>query len=119
MPPGFQSSRFIAEIPQHGMRIIPLIQVVAARIMLRIHSGSGDTMKKRTLGHSGLEISAIGLGCMGLSFGLGPAADRREGIAVIRAAADRGVTLFDAAEAYGPFTCGPGGRALEPCATAS
>jgi aryl-alcohol dehydrogenase-like predicted oxidoreductase len=61
-------------------------------------------MQKRILGRSSLEVSAIGLGCMGLSFGLGPAADRREGIAVIRAAADRGVTFFDTAEAYGPFT---------------
>lgn len=61
-------------------------------------------MQKRTLGKSGLEVSAIGLGCMGLSFGLGPAADRKEAIEVIRTAVDRGVTLFDTAEAYGPFT---------------
>src|ERR1700710_865203 len=61
-------------------------------------------MQKRTLGKSGLEVSAIGLGCMGLSFGLGPAADRREALEVIRTAAERGVTFFDTAEAYGPFT---------------
>lgn len=61
-------------------------------------------MEKRTLGKSGLDVSAIGLGCMGLSFGLGPAADRREAIKVIRTAVDRGVTLFDTAEAYGPWT---------------
>lgn len=60
-------------------------------------------MKKRTLGHSGLEVSAIGLGCMGLSFGLGPATDRTEAIGVIRSAVERGVTLFDTAEGYGPF----------------
>ena len=60
-------------------------------------------MQKRTLGKSGLEVSAIGLGCMGLSFGLGPATDRKEAIAVIRSAVDRGVTLFDTAEGYGPF----------------
>src|SRR5271154_2845171 len=60
-------------------------------------------MQKRTLGKSGLEVSAIGLGCMGFSFGLGPATDRREAIAVIRSAVDRGVTLFDTAEGYGPF----------------
>ena len=60
-------------------------------------------MKKRKLGNSNLEVSAIGLGCMGLSFGLGPAADKKEAIAVIRSAVDRGVTLFDTAEGYGPF----------------
>jgi aryl-alcohol dehydrogenase-like predicted oxidoreductase len=60
-------------------------------------------MQKRRLGKNGLEVSAIGLGCMGLSFGLGPATDRREAIAVIRSAVDRGVTLFDTAEGYGPF----------------
>ena len=60
-------------------------------------------MKKRKLGKDGLEVSTIGLGCMGLSFGLGPAADRAEAIRVIRLAVDRGVTLFDTAEGYGPF----------------
>ena len=60
-------------------------------------------MQKRRLGKSGLEVSAIGLGCMGLNFGLGPATNRREAIAVIRSAVDRGVTLFDTAEGYGPF----------------
>jgi aryl-alcohol dehydrogenase-like predicted oxidoreductase len=61
-------------------------------------------MKTRTLGTSGLEVSAIGLGCMGLSFGYGPAVDRQQGIALIRAAVERGVTFFDTAEIYGPFT---------------
>jgi aryl-alcohol dehydrogenase-like predicted oxidoreductase len=60
-------------------------------------------MQKRTLGASGLEVSAIGLGCMGISSGLGPAADRKQGIAVIRAAVERGVTFFDTAEVYGPY----------------
>jgi aryl-alcohol dehydrogenase-like predicted oxidoreductase len=60
-------------------------------------------MKKRTLGNSGLEVSEIGLGCMGLSFGYGPATDRQTAIALIRSAFDRGVTFFDTAEAYGPF----------------
>jgi aryl-alcohol dehydrogenase-like predicted oxidoreductase len=60
-------------------------------------------VQKRTLGASGLEVSAIGLGCMGISSGLGPAADHQQGIAVIRAAVERGVTLFDTAEVYGPF----------------
>src|SRR6266704_1153131 len=61
-------------------------------------------MKKRTLGRSNLEVSAIGLGCMGMSFGYGPAADRLEMITLIRAAVARGVTFFDTAEVYGPFT---------------
>ncbi|MDF2996276.1 MAG: aldo/keto reductase [Xanthobacteraceae bacterium] len=61
-------------------------------------------MQKRKLGNSGLEVSAIGLGCMGLSFGYGPAVDRQVGIELIRAAVERGVTFFDTAEVYGPFT---------------
>ncbi len=61
-------------------------------------------MKQRTLGRSNLQVSAIGLGCMGMSFGYGPAADRHEMIALIRAAVARGVTFFDTAEVYGPFT---------------
>src|SRR5438874_8928737 len=61
-------------------------------------------MQKRTLGKSGLEVSALGFGCMGISFGLGPAKSREEGIAITRAAVDGGVTFFDTAEAYGPFT---------------
>jgi aryl-alcohol dehydrogenase-like predicted oxidoreductase len=61
-------------------------------------------MQKRILGRSGLEVSALGFGCMGISFGYGPATSREEGIAIIRAAVERGVTFFDTAEAYGPFT---------------
>ncbi len=61
-------------------------------------------MRKRTLGTSGLEVSALGLGCMGLTFGLGPAVDKQTGISLIRAAVDRGVTFFDTAEIYGPYT---------------
>jgi aryl-alcohol dehydrogenase-like predicted oxidoreductase len=61
-------------------------------------------MKKRKLGKSNLEISAIGLGCMGMSFGYGPAHDKQEMISLIRSAVERGVTFFDTAEAYGPFT---------------
>jgi len=60
-------------------------------------------MQKRILGKSGLEVSALGLGCMGLSFGYGPATETSEGIKLIRAAYDGGVTFFDTAEAYGPF----------------
>ena len=61
-------------------------------------------MQKRMLGKSGLEVSALGFGCMGISFGYGPATSREEGIAITRAAVDGGVTFFDTAEAYGPFT---------------
>ena len=61
-------------------------------------------MQKRKLGKSGLEVSAIGLGCMGMSFGFGPPGEKNEMIAVIRAAVERGVTFFDTAEVYGPFT---------------
>ena len=60
-------------------------------------------MKKRKLGKSGLEVSALGLGCMGLSFGLGPAMDKQQAINLIRAAYEKGVTFFDTAESYGPF----------------
>ena len=60
-------------------------------------------MQKRTLGNSNLEVSALGLGCMGMSFGYGPAADKQEMISLLRSAVDRGVTFFDTAEAYGPF----------------
>jgi aryl-alcohol dehydrogenase-like predicted oxidoreductase len=60
-------------------------------------------MKKRKLGNSGLEVSALGLGCMGMSFGYGPAGDTQEMISVIRAAVERGVTFFDTAEVYGPY----------------
>ncbi|MBV9637437.1 MAG: aldo/keto reductase [Methylobacteriaceae bacterium] len=72
-------------------------------------------MQERKLGTSNLEVSAIGLGCMGLSFGYGPAVDKQQGIALIRSAVERGVTFFDTAEAYGPFTNeGLVGEALAP-----
>src|SRR3984893_9674791 len=61
-------------------------------------------MQKRKLGKSNLEISALGLGCMGMSFGYGPPADKKEMISLIRTAVERGVTFFDTAEVYGPFT---------------
>src|ERR1700680_3040817 len=62
------------------------------------------SMQKRKLGKSNLEVSALGLGCMGLSFGYGPAVDKKEGISLIRAAVERGITFFDTAEVYGPYT---------------
>jgi aryl-alcohol dehydrogenase-like predicted oxidoreductase len=72
-------------------------------------------MKKRILGKSGLEVSALGLGCMGLSFGYGPATDKQEAIKLIRSAFDGGVTFFDTAEAYGPYVNEEVlGEALEP-----
>ena len=61
-------------------------------------------MQKRRLGNANLEVSALGLGCMGLSFGYGPAGDKQEMISLLRSAVERGVTFFDTAEAYGPFT---------------
>ncbi len=61
-------------------------------------------MQKRKLGKSNLEVSAVGLGCMGMSFGYGPAADKQEMISLVRSAVERGVTFFDTAEVYGPFT---------------
>ena len=72
-------------------------------------------MQKRKLGNSNLEVSAIGLGCMGLSFGYGPATERQQAITLIRSAFERGVTFFDTAEAYGPFLNEEVvGEALEP-----
>jgi pyridoxine 4-dehydrogenase len=72
-------------------------------------------METRELGKSGLKVSALGLGCMGISFGLGPGVDKKTGVALIRAAFDRGVTFFDTAEAYGPYINEEVvGEALEP-----
>ena len=72
-------------------------------------------MQKRKLGQSGLEVSALGLGCMGMSFGYGPAGDEKEMIALIRSAVDQGITFFDTAEVYGPYTNEfLVGKALEP-----
>src|SRR5579864_7525274 len=72
-------------------------------------------MQKRKLGKSGLEVSALGLGCMGMSFSYGPPADKAEMISLVRAAVERGVTFFDTAEVYGPFTNEAlVGEALEP-----
>jgi len=71
---------------------------------MRETGSEGETMQKRKLGKSNLEVSAIGLGCMGMSFGYGPAAEKNEMISLIRSAVERGVTFFDTAEVYGPFT---------------
>ncbi|HVQ29455.1 MAG TPA: aldo/keto reductase, partial [Vicinamibacteria bacterium] len=72
-------------------------------------------MKKRALGRGKLEVSAVGLGCMGMSFSYGPAADKQEMIALLRSAVERGVTFFDTAEVYGPYVNEElVGEALEP-----
>ena len=71
-------------------------------------------MKKRKLGKSGLEVSALGLGCMGMTYGYGPGGDKQEMIALIRKAVERGVTFFDTAEAYGPENEELVGEALAP-----
>ena len=71
---------------------------------LKVKETKRDSMQKRKLGNSNLEVSALGLGCMGMSFGYGPAADKQEMISLIRTAVERGVTFFDTAEVYGPFT---------------
>jgi aryl-alcohol dehydrogenase-like predicted oxidoreductase len=82
---------------------------------MRETGSEGETMQKRKLGKSGLEVSAIGLGCMGLSYGYGPATEKQDAIKLIRAAFERGVTFFDTAEAYGPFMNEEVvGEALEP-----
>src|SRR4029077_14292807 len=67
-------------------------------------TSKGETMQKRKLGKSNLEVSTLGFGCMGMSFGFGPPGDKQEMISVIRAAVERGVTFVDTAEVYGPFT---------------
>src|ERR1041384_3728170 len=71
---------------------------------VRSSQTAGGTMERRKLGNSNLEVSGIGLGSMGMSYGYGPAADKQEMISLIHAAVERGVTFFDTAEAYGPFT---------------
>jgi aryl-alcohol dehydrogenase-like predicted oxidoreductase len=79
------------------------------------HGQKGDVMKMRTLGSSGLTVSSLGLGCMGMSVNAGPPGDPVEMVALIRAAVDRGVTFFDTAETYGPFVNEELlGEALEP-----
>src|SRR5216117_3397587 len=70
----------------------------------RARKASGGTMQKRKLGNGNLEVSALGLGCMGMSYGYGPAANKHEMISLIRTAVERGITFFDTAEVYGPFT---------------
>jgi aryl-alcohol dehydrogenase-like predicted oxidoreductase len=69
-----------------------------------VTEAAGGSMQKRKLGKSNVEVSALGLGCMGLSFGFGPPVEKKDGISLVRAAVERGVTFFDTAEVYGPYT---------------
>src|SRR5438128_10458101 len=93
-PTGWKRSATNSTRPDRGERSLrPLTQRQETR-----------RMQKRTLGKSNLEVSAIGLGCMGMSFGYGPPADKQEMILLLRSAVERGVTFFDTAEMYGPFT---------------
>ena len=101
------SARGIAEPnPYRGGVSIGLIvprPLPPARVAAQVPQEGNTAMQKRRLGASGLEVSAIGFGCMGISYGYGPATSREEGINIIRAAVEGGVTLFDTAEAYGPY----------------
>src|SRR4030088_2017522 len=89
-----------------SMQILPSNRVPPHLITSRHRlSGKGRViMQKRKLGQSNLEVPALGLGCMGMSFGYGPPADKREMISLIRSAVERGIIFFDTAEVYGPFT---------------
>jgi aryl-alcohol dehydrogenase-like predicted oxidoreductase len=73
-------------------------------ITLQMSTTESQTLQERRLGQSNLEVSAIGLGCMGMSFGYGPPKDKQEMTALLRASVERGITFFDTAEIYGPFT---------------
>src|SRR5437868_3197305 len=112
----FATTAYAAKLPQSSRSILenlsiphldyPSLLEVSQCASLSPRPSSilmGATMHKRKLGRSNLEVSAIGLGCMGLSYGYGPATDRQDAIKLIRSAAELGVTLFDTAEAYGPF----------------
>jgi aryl-alcohol dehydrogenase-like predicted oxidoreductase len=89
-----------------GLVYLPLAVQGENRIIEKAsrNRGKEKKMQTRTLGKSGLEVSAVGLGCMGMSFGYGPPADKQEMISLLRTAVERGVTFFDTAEVYGPFT---------------
>src|ERR1035438_5023741 len=77
--------------------------VLDSNLEMRETVPQGETMQKRKLGNSGLEVSALGLGCMGMSFSYGPPKDKQEMTSLLRAAVERGITFFDTAEVYGPF----------------
>src|SRR5437867_2583911 len=95
---------FVLSAPGKGFRPLAGAKSSVQEQRLNRFTRQEEVMQKRKLGKSNLEVSALGLGCMGMSFGYGPAADKQEMISLIRSAVERGVTLFDTAEAYGPFT---------------
>src|ERR1700691_4448753 len=82
----------------------PQIRWEASRLDTSLSKSAGEAMKKRKLGNSNLEVSALGLGCMGMSHSYKPFPERQASIALLHAAVERGVTFFDTAEVYGPFT---------------
>ena len=104
--PEFAQAFALQSRPTHGETRRQCVQdlVVLREANYETTNSKGVPMQKRKLGKSNLEVSAIGLGCMGMSFGYGPAVDKQEVISLIRAAVERGVTFFDTAEVYGPFT---------------
>src|ERR1700722_16462374 len=79
------------------------VTALNSNLEMRESVPEGETMQKRKLGNSGLEVSALGLGCMGMSFSYGPPKDKQEMTSLLRTAVDRGITFFDTAEVYGPF----------------
>ena len=104
---------YLANFGESGKNFIeigkkPTVQATMLRLAVPLRQTEfrsvGETMQKRKLGNNNLEVSALGLGCMGMSFSYGPAGDKQEMISVIRAAVERGITFFDTAEVYGPFT---------------
>src|SRR5258705_1301471 len=95
---------FVLSEPGKGFhRLVGANNSVQTQRLNRAPLAKGETMKKRKLGKSNLEVSAIGLGCMGMSFSYGPPKDKQEMITLLRAAVERGITFFDTAEVYGPF----------------
>src|SRR5437763_6611537 len=97
----FGSWEFKQKETKKAKTLVCLVTFSRANLRSELRSLS---MKKRKLGKSGLEVSAIGLGCMGMSFSYGPPKDKKEMISLLHAAVERGITFFDTAEVYGPFT---------------
>src|SRR3954451_2710162 len=111
----YGACQFVSRICCHQMKRFVLVSCRALGDTNLTPSEMRIAMQKRMLGKSGLQVSEIGFGCMGLSFGYGPATEKQEAIKVIRTAAEQGVTFFDTAEVYGPFTNEElVGEALEP-----
>src|SRR5262249_25677427 len=98
-PPHSATLRMVQGAP--ALCLIPRLKFPCLALIV---NGRSTKMNKRKLGSCGIEVSALGLGCMGMSSGYGPAGDKNEMISVVRSAVERGVTFFDTAEIYGPFT---------------